>query len=75
MAGELPLMAASKKPPTIVESIDRCLAVVNFTANGAELGSVEDVTSRALAKKLLECRELGETLEGILKPGDDATAP
>jgi hypothetical protein len=71
LAGELPLMAAAKKPPTIVEAIDRCLTVVNFTANGAELGSVTDRVSRALVIQLLGCRELAETLDGLLKPGDD----
>lgn len=64
-------MAAAKKPPTIVETIDKALILVSCTG-AAERGSVQDTVGVALAKKLLECRELGETLEGILKPGDDS---
>ena len=61
----------AKKPPTIVESIDRTLTVVNFTANGTELGSVQDRVSKDICRLLMEARVLGETLEGLLGPGDE----
>lgn len=63
-------MVAAKKQPTIVESIDRCIHTVTLAAAGSELGSVTDQVSRGLAKKLLECREMAETLQGLLGPGD-----
>ncbi len=55
-----------KKPPTVVEVIDRAITVLSHSASGTELGSVQDMVSRELAKTLLRARELGETLQGIL---------